>query len=159
MIKIEHIYKPQFKLKGGKIFMRKLKVLVADDIEIIAKSYERILSKNEQIEIVGLAYDGQEEYDIILEQNPDIVITDNKMPKLNGVDVIEKIHDSNLDYIPKFIIITGDADPILLNKCNELGVIRVLIKPISNDKILYAVDEVIELITEESLKYKFNENK
>lgn len=132
---------------------------MADDIEIIAKSYERILSENEKIEIIGLAYDGQEEYDIILEQNPDIVITDNKMPKLNGVDVIEKIHDSNLDYIPKFIIITGDADPILLNKCNELGVIRVLIKPISNDKILYAVDEVIELITEESLKYKFNENK
>lgn len=128
--------------------MRKLKVLVADDIEIIAKSYERILSKNEQIEIVGLAYDGQEEYNIILEKNPDIVITDNKMPKLNGVDVIEKIHDSNLDYIPKFIIITGDADPILLNKCNELGVIRVLTKPISNNKILYAVDEVIDLITE-----------
>lgn len=139
--------------------MRKLKVLVADDIEIIAKSYERTLSKNERIEIIGLAYDGQEEYDIILEQNPDIVITDNKMPRLNGVDVIEKIHDSDLDYIPKFIIITGDADPILLNKCNELGVIRVLIKPISNDKILYAVDEVIELITEESSKYKFNENK
>ncbi len=139
--------------------MRKLKVLVADDIEIIAKSYERTLSENEKIEIIGLAYDGQEEYDIILEQNPDIVITDNKMPKLNGVDVIEKIHDSNLDYIPKFIIITGDADPILLNKCNELGVVRVLIKPISNDKILYAVDEVIDLITEESSKYKFNENK
>lgn len=139
--------------------MRKLKVLVADDIEIIAKSYERTLSENEKIEIIGLAYDGQEEYDIILEQNPDIVITDNKMPKLNGVDVIEKIHDSDLDYIPKFIIITGDADPILLNKCNELGVVRVLIKPISNDKILYAVDEVIDLITEESSKYKFNENK
>lgn len=139
--------------------MRKLKVLVADDIEIIAKSYERTLSENEKIEIIGLAYDGQEEYDIILEQNPDIVITDNKMPKLNGVDVIEKIHDSDLDYIPKFIIITGDADPILLNKCNELGVVRVLIKPISNDKILYAVDEVIDLITEESPKYKFNENK
>ena len=139
--------------------MRKLKVLVADDIEIIAKSYERTLSENEKIEIIGLAYDGQEEYDIILEQNPDIVITDNKMPKLNGVDVIEKIHDSDLDYIPKFIIITGDADPILLNKCNELGVVRVLIKPISNDKILYAVDEVIDLITEESPKYKFNDNK
>lgn len=139
--------------------MRKLKVLVADDIEIIAKSYERTLSENEKIEIIGLAYDGQEEYDIILEQNPDIVITDNKMPKLNGVDVIEKIHDSDLDYIPRFIIITGDADPILLNKCNELGVVRVLIKPISNDKILYAVDEVIDLITEESSKYKFNENK
>ena len=132
---------------------------MADDIEIIAKSYERTLSENEKIEIIGLAYDGQEEYDIILEQNPDIVITDNKMPKLNGVDVIEKIHDSDLDYIPKFIIITGDADPILLNKCNELGVVRVLIKPISNDKILYAVDEVIDLITEESPKYKFNENK
>ena len=128
--------------------MKKLKVLVADDIEIIAKSYKRILSENEQIEIIGLAYDGQEEYNIILEQSPDIVITDNKMPKLNGIDVIEKIHDSNLDYIPKFIIITGDADPILLNKCKELGVIRVLTKPISNDKILYAVDEVIDLITE-----------
>ena len=46
--------------------MRKLKVLIADDVEIIAKTNQQIVEKNEEIEVIGLAYDGQEEYDMIL---------------------------------------------------------------------------------------------
>ena len=38
--------------------MRKLKVLIADDVEIIAKTNQQIVEKNEEIEVVGLAYDG-----------------------------------------------------------------------------------------------------
>lgn len=49
--------------------MRKLKVLIADDVEIIAKTNQQIVEKNEEIEVVGLAYDGQEEYDMILTVN------------------------------------------------------------------------------------------
>lgn len=67
--------------------MRKLKVLIADDVEIIAKTNQQIVEKNEEIEVVGLAYDDQEEYDMILELKPDIVISDNQMPKMNGVIV------------------------------------------------------------------------
>ena len=62
---------------GG--YMRKLKVLIADDVEIIAKANQQIVEKNEEIEVIGLAYDGQEEYDMILELKPDIVISDNQM--------------------------------------------------------------------------------
>ena len=62
--------------------MRKLKVLIADDVEIIAKTNQQIVEKNEEIEVIGLAYDGQEEYDMILELKPDIVISDNQMPKI-----------------------------------------------------------------------------
>ena len=124
--------------------MNKIKVLIADDIEVIAKSYKKVVENNEKIEVVGLANNGQQEYEMILELKPEIVITDNKMPILNGIDVIEKIHNSNIDNKPNFIIITGDIDYSLMKKCNELGNIRMLNKPVTDDKILYALDEIIE---------------
>ena len=71
--------------------MKKFKVLIADDIEIIAQTNKNIAEKNESVEVIGLAYNGQEEYDLIMERNPDLVITDNQMPEMNGIDVIECI--------------------------------------------------------------------
>ena len=70
--------------------MRKLKVLIADDIEIIAKTNQILVEKNNSVNVIGLAYNGQDEYDMIIELKPDIVITDNQMPKMNGVEVAEK---------------------------------------------------------------------
>ena len=49
--------------------MKKFKVLIADDIEIIAQTNKKIVEKNESIEVIGLAYNGQQEYDMILHEN------------------------------------------------------------------------------------------
>ena len=88
--------------------MKKFKVLIADDIEIIAQTNMKIAEKNESVEVIGLAYNGQEEYDMILELKPDIVITDNQMPIMNGVEVVQKIYNSNLASVPEFILVTAD---------------------------------------------------
>ena len=83
----------------------------------------KIAEKNESIEVIGIAYNGQQEYDMILELKPDIVITDNQMPIQNGIDVIEKVYNSDLVYKPKFILITGDyRDRNFLDKCERLQV-------------------------------------
>ena len=73
--------------------MRKLRVIVADDVEIIAKTNKMLVEKNENFEVIGLAKDGEEEYNMILELKPDLVVTDNQMPIMNGTDVIEKINN------------------------------------------------------------------
>lgn len=65
----------------------KVKVIIADDIDIIAKSNKKIAMDNPNIEVIGIALNGKELYDMILKLKPDLVITDNKMPAINGIDV------------------------------------------------------------------------
>ena len=67
--------------------MEKLKVVIADDMQVIAENNKRIATLFDNIEVVGIANNGQEEYDMIMELKPDLVITDNQMPLMNGVDV------------------------------------------------------------------------
>ena len=90
--------------------MGKVKVILADDQEIFNTIRADFLKKIDYVEILGLAKDGQEEYDMIKELKPDLVITDNQMPFMNGVDVIEKIkNDSSIIEKPSFVIVSADG--------------------------------------------------
>ena len=61
----------------------KLKVVVADDMEVIAKNMQSIIAGNSKVEKVWTAFDGEEEIIQIMKLEPDIVFTDNQMPKNN----------------------------------------------------------------------------
>lgn len=121
--------------------MEKITVLIADDMEIMANFLKKELEKIENIEVIGIVTDGKEELEKILELKPNFVFTDNRMPFLNGIDVIEKIKEENLD--TKFILITGDRDFSIFQKANELGVIKILTKPIDYSKISEIVAEIL----------------
>lgn len=114
---------------------RKLKVLVADDIEILAKNMSSIISKNERVENVKYVLNGEEEINEILSFQPDIVFTDMQMPKKTGLEVIEEIQ-GNLSIMkkPKFILVTADRDSSLIVKARELG-FDIVYKPISAESI------------------------
>ena len=122
--------------------MEKIKVLIADDIEGILLQIRSAISNNSKIEIVGEAHDGQEEYDLIEKLEPDLVFTDNKMPNMNGIDVIDKVVNSNISKKPKFVLVTADTD--LYSRANELGVICVVNKSNGFDRLNDIIDEYIE---------------
>lgn len=122
----------------------KIRILIADDMEVIVKSIENDLRKDESIEIIGTANNGKEEYKKILELKPDIVITDNQMPEKNGIDVIEEINGLNIDNKPDFILVTGDRNIDLIRKANELEVLQILNKPIEERDILNAITQYKE---------------
>ena len=76
--------------------MEKIKVIIADDIQAIVESNKRIVASFDNVEVIGTAYNGQDEYDMIINLQPDLVITDNQMPIMNGIDVIKNIVNSNI---------------------------------------------------------------
>lgn len=121
--------------------MRKLKVLIADDINVIAESHKKVVLKKDNIEVVAISNNGQDEYDKIIELQPDIVITDNQMPKMNGTEVIQRILDSNIMKKPKFILVTGDRDFSLYVKYSKLNV-SILYKPVSEESMLNLLDDI-----------------
>ncbi len=125
--------------------MEKIKVLIADDIKSLAENIAKIVLENDKFEIVGIANNGQEELDMIMNLQPEIVFTDNQMPKMNGLEVIEIIKNSNLIKKPEFILVTSDTTKILFNQCADLGIISVVSKPISNERINQILDEIVDM--------------
>ena len=131
--------------------MRKLRIIIAEDEPIILEMYKNIVGKREDYEIIGTATNGKEEEELIYTTKPDVVITDNQMPIQNGIDVIEKVYNSDLVYKPKFILITGDyRDRSFLDKCERLQVERVMGKPVNYDSLDFLLTDLKVIIEDET---------
>ena len=128
--------------------MNKYKILIADDLEDNLVRIENILNNITNVEIVGRAKNGEEELEKILDLHPDLVITDNQMPLLNGIDVINKIRkDCKEQNEIDFIIITADRN--LTQRALSLNVFSIINKPYEDSNIIDTINEYIE-----SLEYK-----
>lgn len=119
--------------------MENLKVLIADDSKINNDMMKLHIEKCDGIEIVGIVEDGMQEYDLIKELQPDLVITDNQMPKMTGVDVIKKIAEETIEQKPAFLLVTGDMIKDLdFAKMNLIGFIN---KPVDYDRVLDIIND------------------
>ena len=127
--------------------MSKYRIIIADDIEDNLIRIEKVLNNIANVEIVGKAKNGEEELEKISELHPDLVITDNQMPILNGIDVIEKIRNSYKEKNIDFIIITADRN--LTQRALSLNVFSIINQPYEDSKIIDTINEYIE-----SLEYK-----
>ena len=130
-----------------------IKVVLADDNKVSLDVMGNFLEKYNGIEIVGRARNGAEELKYIIEQKPDVIVTDIEMPVMTGIDVIEKIQ--NISKQPTIIVITGATSPFIQSKLNSLPIYQILRKPIDYDvlaneiitigKLIDASHEVVEI--------------
>ena len=68
-----------------------IRVVVADDIQILRQGLQAILSKDPEIQVAGLASNGKEAWELCKIQEPDEVLMDMRMPEYDGTWGIEKI--------------------------------------------------------------------
>lgn len=137
--------------------MNKYKIIIADDMEENLIRLEKILNGINSIDLVGKAKNGKEELEKILELHPDLVITDNQMPLLNGIDVIEKIRNDYKEENIDFIIITADRN--LTQRALSLNVFSIINKPYEDSKIIDTINEYIELVEYKKENIKADNNK
>lgn len=71
--------------------MEKLNVAIADDNERMLRELGDIVGSDEELQVVGTAKDGEEAYEMIKKNEPDVVLLDIVMPKLDGLTVMDKI--------------------------------------------------------------------
>lgn len=117
--------------------MEKLNIAIADDNERMVALLDEILSKDDGIEVVGRANDGEEVYDIIKKKEPDVVLLDIIMPKMDGLTVMDKVNrDTTMKKHPKFIIITAIGQEGITEDAFGLGANYYIMKPFDNDIIL-----------------------
>ena len=127
---------------------RKISVVIADDIEAIAKNVQLVITVNERIEKVDIAFDGEEAIQKIISLEADLVFTDMDMPKKNGIEVIEFIiSNPNITKKPEFVLVTGNHDISTIKKAQELG-FNIEYKPINKNKIQEYIDNFLVIDNE-----------
>lgn len=134
------------------------KVVVADDNEVLLNQLVNSLKMCDEIEIVGIAKDGEEELEYIKNEKPDVAVTDIEMPKKTGVDVIEIAKD--FDSSPEFIVITGGASFETMQKLNKLPVKHIFQKPLNTKNLVEEIlrEEDREELTEQERIQKTESN-
>ena len=117
--------------------MAKLQVAIADDNERILQLLNNIISHDEEFEVVGKANNGEEAYNLIKEKEPDIMLLDIIMPKLDGLSVMEKVgKDPALKKKPEFIVITAIGQERITEDAFQLGASYYIMKPFDSDMVL-----------------------
>lgn len=110
---------------------KKLKVLYVEDEDFIRENAVSYLKRF--FENVYEANDAFTALDIIEKQKPHLVITDIKMPKLSGLDMVRKVRQS--DKKTQFIVLSAFTDKNYLLDAIDLGLVKYLTKPIKHDTI------------------------
>lgn len=114
-------------------------MLIADDEIGIRELLKELLKNNYN---VILAENGEQTIKKLNSHKPDILFLDIRMPKKNGIEVLEHIRKKNLRTIP--IIITADKDVHTAIKAMKLGAFDYIVKPFENEKIINLVKNAIE---------------
>ncbi|MGL6173910.1 MAG: response regulator transcription factor [Cellulosilyticaceae bacterium] len=114
------------------------KVMIIDDEVFIREGLTAIIPwKAFGCEIVGQAEDGEEGVEKIIKLKPDIIISDIRMPKKNGLEMIDEIKSLNQN--TQIIILTGYREFEYAQQAIRLGVLRLLLKPSKLDEIKEAI--------------------
>lgn len=117
--------------------MEKIKVLVVDDQQELAKEIASILATDSGLEVVGIALDGFQALERLKMTPADVVLLDIRMPQMNGVVATQRIRDEYPD-TKVLILTTFDDSDYILNAINN-GASGYLLKDISAAALIDAV--------------------
>ncbi|MBC7332579.1 MAG: response regulator transcription factor [Synergistetes bacterium] len=117
--------------------MKKIRVIIADDIADTRRNLKVMLSFSEEIEVVGEAKDGKEVLTLIDKLNPDVVILDINMPQMDGLNVFKAIVGNYPDV--KVIAISFQDDKGYKRILERMGISCYLVKPFSISQLIEAV--------------------
>jgi DNA-binding NarL/FixJ family response regulator len=117
-----------------------IRVLVADDQELVRSGFVMILEAQPDLEVVGEAADGREAVDLAGRVRPDVVLMDIRMPRLDGIEATRQIVSSPAAERPTRVLIltTFDVDDYVF-RALRAGASGFLLKDLRKDELLHAV--------------------
>ena len=127
-----------------KVILKNSSLLLAEDEENLRESFTKVL-----LLYVGKVYtaaDGEEAFLVYKEKHPDILITDVKMPKLNGVELIKRIRKENQE-IP-IIVTSAYTDKDFLLESIKLSLIEYTVKPIRQSDLIRLLEASATILLE-----------
>ncbi len=130
-----------------------IKICFVDDEPLTIEWLEKTVDwKKLGIEKGGSAPNGEKGMELILKEKPEIVITDVRMPVMDGLLMIEEVQKK--DVRPEFIILSGYEEFEYARKAIQFGVQEYLLKPLTNEKLEETMGKIVEKIQKEHYRNK-----
>lgn len=115
--------------------MKKIKVCVVDDNKELVSLLEEYISSQEDMEVIGVAYNGQDCLSLLENIDPDILILDIIMPHLDGLAVLEKLREMKRGSMPNVIMLTAFGQEDVTKKAVDLGAAYFILKPFDMENL------------------------
>lgn len=123
--------------------MDKVNVAIADDNERIVEVLGKLIEEDKDLNLVGKAHNGEEIVSIIEEKEPDVVVLDIIMPKLDGLSVMEKVmQKKEIQKLPSFIVISAIGQERITEDAFALGAEYYMLKPFDHQMLLSRIKHI-----------------
>ena len=116
-----------------------VRILIADDHELVRDGIRSRLENSPELQIVGEAVNGLQAVQMVDELAPDLILMDINMPKLNGLDAVERIKDKNLPTRILLLSIHDDAE--YLRRAMTLETNGYLLKDVTQAEMVAAIKQ------------------
>jgi len=117
-----------------------IRIVIAEDQGMLLGAMNSLLSLEDDIEVVGMAKNGEEAVALVNEKHPDICIMDIEMPVMTGLDAAESLKGSTC----KIIILTTFARPGYFERARKAGVYGYLLKDSPIEELVNSIRVVME---------------
>lgn len=133
-------------------------VLIVDDEYHVGILIEKLIHWDElRMECVGKATNGEAAFEMICELHPDVVITDVRMPKVTGLDLIQMVQEK-LEYSPNFIIVSGYKEFEYAHQAILYGVENYILKPVNELELNQTLEKIRKKIDERTAQKRREES-
>ena len=120
----------------------KIKVLIADDNYDFGITLQKFLSKDDEIEVVGVVSDGEDAYAQIISKKPDIALLDMIMPHLDGIGVLEQLAKVQMLNKPICIMVSAVGQDKITQKAIALGAEYYIVKPFDITLLIQRIKDI-----------------
>jgi NarL family two-component system response regulator LiaR len=114
-----------------------IRVLIADDHTVVRDGITALLSSEENIQVIGAASDGAEAARLVKELDPDVILLDLVMPRMDGIQAIGEIKKDSPE--AKILVLTSYAESHQIYSAIKSGAMGYLLKDSSSDDLIKAI--------------------
>jgi DNA-binding NarL/FixJ family response regulator len=118
----------------------RIRVVLADDHPIVRDGLRKLLSLEDDIDVVGEASDGREVLQIVQQNEPDVVLLDLRMPNLDGLSALQALQQMNKK--ARVIVLTASEDKNEFVQAMKLGCSGIVLKQTSPELIVKSIRKV-----------------
>lgn len=118
-----------------------IKVIIADDVELLRKGLKTIIEQDNEIRVCGLAENGKEAFDLCEKVKPDLVLMDMRMPVCDGATATKLIKEKYPNV--KVLVLTTFDDAETVNEALASGADGYILKSVDEKKITHAIKSAL----------------
>ena len=127
---------------GGSKLKEKITILIADDNQEFSRTLSTYLESQEDLEVIGMARDGNEAVEMIKNAIPDVVLLDVIMPHLDGLGVLENIKEVKKENKPMCIMLSAVGQDKITQQAINLGAEYYVVKPFDIELLIKRIREL-----------------